>query len=117
MGLSPNWDYTLDTIFKTKGNNFFKDIGIVDAIADGIVSINGLNNVAFGETVIFCLGNKQPVGLILNLDISKVSAVILDNNMEIKPGQIVLRKCELMSVPTGQALLGRVVNLFRYSFR
>jgi len=86
------------------------DIGIVDSIADGIVSINGLNDVAFGETVIFCMGNKKPVGLVLNLDINKVSAVILDNNIGITPGVIVLRNRELMSVPTGQALLGRVVN-------
>jgi len=108
--LSTNWYNTLDSLFKVKGENFFQDIGMVDSIADGIVNITGLNNVAFGETVIFCLGNAQPVGLILNLDINKVSAVILDNNMNIIPGIIVIRTCELMSVPTGQALLGRVVN-------
>jgi len=56
------------------------------------------------------MGNKKPVGLVLNLDINKVSAVILDNNIGITPGVIVLRNRELMSVPTGQALLGRVVN-------
>lgn len=52
----------------------------------------------------------QIAGLVLNLSTEKVSAVVLDKDVDIKPGQHVIRRYNLMSVPTGQALLGRVVN-------
>jgi len=87
----------------------FKDIGIVETISDGIVNIKGLNNVANGEMVIFC-ANINIIGIILNLDNNFVSAIVLNKEYEIKPGQYVIRKYELMSVPTGQELLGRIVN-------
>jgi len=93
-----------------KKHLFFKNIGVVEAIGDGIVSIKGLIDVANGEMISFCVGNHNISGLVLNLEINKVSAVVLDKDVDIKPGQYVIRKYELMSVPTGQALLGRVVN-------
>jgi F-type H+/Na+-transporting ATPase subunit alpha len=88
----------------------FKDLGIVDSISDGIVNIKGLNDVANGEVVLFCTDIGQIPGLVLNLDINIVSAIVLSNDIEIKPGQYVIRKYELMNVPTGQELLGRIVN-------
>jgi F-type H+-transporting ATPase subunit alpha len=89
----------------------FKDIGIVESIGDGIVSIRGLNNVANGEMVFFCISPKiKEQGLVLNLEKNKISAVVLSNDEKIKPGQFVIRTFQLMSVPTGVALLGRVVN-------
>lgn len=89
---------------------FYKDIGIVDAIGDGIVSIKGLNNVANGEMIIFCVGNYKIAGLVLNLSTNRVSAIVLGKDINIKPGHHVIRKYSLMSVPTGQSLLGRVVD-------
>jgi F-type H+-transporting ATPase subunit alpha len=89
----------------------FKDIGIVEAIGDGIVSIKGLTNVANGEMIRFCISEKkQEEGLVLNLEKNKISAVVLSSDEKIKPGQFVIRTFQLMSVPTGSALLGRVVN-------
>lgn len=93
-----------------KNKVLFKDIGIVDTISDGIVNIKGLNDVAYGEMVIFCTSTIEIIGLVLNLDEENVSAIVLNNETEIKPGQYVVRKYELMSVPTGQELLGRIVN-------
>jgi len=93
-----------------KNKILFKDIGIVDTISDGIVNIKGLNDVAYGEMVIFCTSTIEVIGLVLNLDEINVSAIVLNNETEIKPGQYVVRKYELMSVPTGQELLGRIVN-------
>lgn len=93
-----------------KNKVLFKDIGIVDTISDGIVNIKGLNDVAYGEMVIFCTNTVDVIGLVLNLDEINVSAIVLNNETEIKPGQYVVRKYELMSVPTGQELLGRIVN-------
>ena len=70
----------------------FKDIGIVDSISDGIVNIKGLNDVAYGEMVVFCTNTVEVIGLVLNLDEVNVSAIILNNDIEVKPGQYVIRK-------------------------
>ena len=88
----------------------FKDLGIVDSISDGIVNIKGLNDVTYGEMIVICTSTVDVTGIVLNLDETNVSAIILNNEIEIKPGQYVVRKYELMSVPTGQELLGRIVN-------
>jgi len=89
---------------------YFADIGVVESIGDGIVTIVGLDNVANGEMISFCLENESVYGLILNLEEKRVSAVVLGKDTNIKPGHYVTRKYELMSVPTGKALLGRVVD-------
>jgi F-type H+-transporting ATPase subunit alpha len=94
-------------------NNFLRkyyaDIGTVVAVGDGIASIIGLDNVANGEMISFC-GLDQKFGLILNLDEDRVSAVVLGKDNDIRPGQYVSREYELMSVPIGASLLGRVVD-------
>eukprot|EP01123_Difflugia_compressa_P011090 TRINITY_DN42_c0_g1_i3.p1 TRINITY_DN42_c0_g1~~TRINITY_DN42_c0_g1_i3.p1 ORF type:complete len:501 (+),score=41.62 TRINITY_DN42_c0_g1_i3:3850-5352(+) len=88
----------------------FKNFGLVGAIGDGIVKIKGLCDVANGELVYFIAGGKDISGLVLNLEADEVSAVVLTNNFSIKPGHYVIRSFSLLSVPTGQGLLGRVVN-------
>jgi F-type H+/Na+-transporting ATPase subunit alpha len=94
-----------------QNNKLFKDVGIVESISDGIVNIKGLNSVANGEMVLFCTNtNNLITGIILNLDVTFVSAIVLNQEATIKPGQYVIRKYELMSVSTGQELLGRIVN-------
>jgi F-type H+-transporting ATPase subunit alpha len=89
---------------------FFNEIGLVETVADGIVTIHGLAKVANGEMINFCVGAIEIYGLVLNLEATSVSAIVLGLDSEIKPGQYVFRKNVLMSVPTGQGLLGRVVN-------
>ena len=94
---------------------FFNNIGIVESVGDGIVNILGLQNVANGEMVEICiLTNLQGVqtqkALVLNLGPRWVSAVCLSSDFMIKPGQFVTLTNELMSIPVGDALLGRVVN-------
>jgi F-type H+-transporting ATPase subunit alpha len=90
--------------------DFFQDGGLVVSISDGIVGIQGLDNVANGEVIEFLVGSKRVVGMVLNLEPQKVSAVVLGEDSEIKPGQFVVRKFDLMGVPTGESLLGRVVD-------
>src|SRR3984885_10213872 len=99
----------MENLFQ-KNRILFKDLGIVDSISDGIVNIKGLNDVAYGEMIVICTSTVDVTGIVLNLDETNVSAIILNNEIEIKPGQYVVRKYELMSVPTGQELLGRIVN-------
>jgi F-type H+-transporting ATPase subunit alpha len=91
-------------------DNLFLDLGIVISISDGIVGISGLDNVANGEVIEFLAGSKRIVGMVLNLEPEKVSAVVLGDDSDIKPGQYVFRKFDLMGVPVGESLLGRVVD-------
>lgn len=94
---------------------FFKNIGIVESVGDGIVNILGLQNVANGEMVEIYInttlkGPQSQKALILNLGPRWVSAVCLSSDFQIKPGQFVTLTNELMSIPVGDALLGRVVD-------
>ena len=94
---------------------YFKNIGIVESIGDGIVNILGLQNAANGEMVDILLNTsnskvKSYKALILNLGPKWVSAVCLASDNLIKPGQFVILTNELMSIPVGDGLLGRVVN-------
>lgn len=96
--------------------NIFKNIGIVDSVGDGIVNILGLQNAANGEMVEICTNTGGPIttnlkALILNLGTKWVSAVALCPDINIKPGQFVILTNELMNIPVGDALLGRVVDL------
>jgi F-type H+-transporting ATPase subunit alpha len=96
---------------KDLNNTFYEEVGVVLEVGDGIVTISGLSNVAFGE-MIECVipGESSVVGIILNIEFFQVSAVVFSNDIDIKPGYIVIRKYVLMSVPTGRSLLGRIVD-------
>lgn len=86
-------------------------LGLVISVADGIVTISGLHSVSFGEMVEIIIPCKGTIiGMILNIEDHQVSAVIFDNDIDILPGFIVVRKYILMSVPIGSALLGRIVD-------
>jgi F-type H+/Na+-transporting ATPase subunit alpha len=92
-------------------NSYFEELGIVLEVADGIVTISGLYNVAFGEMIDIIVPGADPVvGIILNIENFQVSAVIFSSDIDIVPGYIVMRKYILMSVPTGGSLLGRIVD-------
>lgn len=86
------------------------DIGIVTSVADGIVNILGLKKVAYGETVEIFTHAGPIACLVLNVERKKIGAIILDNDRFVKPGQIVISRDVLLSVPTGEDLLGRIIN-------
>lgn len=91
--------------------NYFDHVGRVLQVGDGIVTISGLSRVAFGEMIeIIIPGGDAVVGIILNIEVKTVSAVVFSNDIDIVPGYIVIRKHVLMSVPTGSSLLGRIVD-------
>lgn len=58
----------------------------------------------------FSVGAEYVSGMVLNLELNKVSAVVLGDDSKIKPGCFVTRRGMLMGVPTGEGLLGRVVD-------
>jgi F-type H+-transporting ATPase subunit alpha len=87
----------------------FSEIGKVINVGDGVASIIGLEQVKSGEMIEFVTANIK--GMALNLNIDTVGVVIFGSERLIKEGDIVRRTGRLMGVPTGQALLGRVVDV------
>ena len=83
------------------------DVGQVLSVGDGIARIYGLDNVRAGEMVEFPGGIK---GMALNLESDNVGVVIFGDDRGIKEGDTVKRLGEIVDVPVGKALLGRVVN-------
>ena len=83
------------------------EIGTVLVVGDGIARIHGLEKVMTNEMVEFENGSY---GLAMNLEEDSVGVVIMGDYLEIKEGQSVKRTGRVLSVPTGDALIGRVVN-------
>jgi F-type H+-transporting ATPase subunit alpha len=83
------------------------EIGTVLTIGDGVARVFGLKNVLAGELVEFESGIK---GMVLNLETNNVGIVVLGSDESIKEGSTVKRTEKIVSVPVGNALLGRVVN-------
>ncbi len=84
-----------------------EEVGKVIYSADGIAKVYGLTNVMAGEMVEFETGEK---GLVFNLETDNVGIVVLGKGSDITEGSSVKRLGKLISVPVGDALLGRVVN-------
>src|SRR5438477_4043499 len=83
------------------------EVGTVISLGDGIARVHGLDKVMAGELIEFPHG---VAGLAMNLDEDQVGAVLLGDYTEIKEGDEVKRTRRIMSVPVGEALIGRVVN-------
>lgn len=84
-----------------------KEVGRVVSVGDGIATIYGLDNVLAGEMVEFPGGLK---GMALNLESDSVGVVIFGNDRGVKEGDTVKRTGEVVRVPVGKGLLGRVVD-------
>lgn len=83
------------------------DTGTVITVGDGIAKIYGLENCMSNELIQF---NDDVYGIALNLEQDFVGAVLLGSDENIKEGDPVKRTGKIISVPVGEALLGRVVN-------
>ena len=84
-----------------------EETGKVIQFSDGIARVYGLNNAMAGEMVEFDTGDK---GMILNLEETNVGVVVLGKGNDIKEGTSIKRLGQLLKVPTGESLVGRVVN-------
>jgi F-type H+-transporting ATPase subunit alpha len=82
-------------------------VGKVLEVGDGIARIYGLSNAMAGEEVRFANG---AAGQVFNLEASSVGVVILGDYLGIREGDEVRRTGQLLSVPCGPALVGRVVD-------
>jgi F-type H+/Na+-transporting ATPase subunit alpha len=83
------------------------EVGTVITLGDGIARVYGLDKVMAGELLSFPHG---VAGIAMNLEEDQVGVVILGEYTEIKEGDEVKRTGRIMSVPVGDALIGRVVN-------
>ncbi len=83
------------------------EVGSVISVGDGIARIHGLEKVMAGEMLSF---PHNVLGIALNLEEDQVGAVLLGEYSEIEEGDVVKRTNTIMSVPVGEALIGRVLN-------
>ena len=83
------------------------EVGTIVSLGDGIARVHGLDKVMAGELIEFPHG---VAGLAMNLDEDQVGAVLLGDFAELREGEQVKRTGKIMSVPVGEALIGRVVN-------
>src|SRR5512136_268057 len=83
------------------------EVGTVLSVGDGIARIHGLERCMAGELVELPHG---VMGLALNLEEDSVGAVLFGESKEIREGDTVKRTRRIMSVPVGEAMVGRVVN-------
>jgi F-type H+-transporting ATPase subunit alpha len=84
-----------------------EEVGVVSDTGDGIAHVEGLPSAMTNELLEFEGG---VLGLALNLDVRDIGVVILGDASMIEEGQPVKRTGEILSVPVGDAFLGRVVN-------
>lgn len=102
----------ISSLIKERIENFeiqvdINEVGKVISIGDGIAKAYGLSNAMAGEMVEFENGVK---GMVLNLEEASVGIVILGEYESIREGMSVKRVGQLLKIPVGDALVGRVVN-------
>ncbi|HEY2548065.1 MAG TPA: F0F1 ATP synthase subunit alpha [Candidatus Acidoferrum sp.] len=83
------------------------EVGAIISVGDGIARVHGLEKVMAGEMLAF---PKNIFGIALNLEEEEVGVVLLGESSELKEGDVVKRTNTIMSVPVGDAMIGRVVN-------
>jgi F-type H+-transporting ATPase subunit alpha len=96
----------------TEEQSVIRTSGLVLSVGDGIARVTDLHDVQAGELVtIFCSQDEIFLkGLALNLEESVVGVVIFGNDRYVQQGDLVIRTFQIVDVPVGPALLGRVVN-------
>ena len=86
----------------------FEETGTVLEVGDGVAHVYGLDNVCANELVEFENGVK---GVALNLEESNVGVILLNNVDKVTENMSVRRTGEIASIPVGEGLLGRVINV------
>ena len=102
----------ISSVIKDQISNFdtkadVAEVGTVLSVGDGIARVYGLDQVQAGEMVEFLGGIK---GMALNLEMDNVGVSIFGDDTGIKEGDTVKRTGEIVDVPVGKELLGRVVD-------
>ena len=86
------------------------EVGTVMSIGDGIARVYGLDKVMSGELLEF---PHNVAGIAMNLEEDQVGVVLMGEYTEVEEGDEVKRTGRIMSVPVGEAMVGRVVEFAR----
>lgn len=86
----------------------FEEVGTVLEVGDGVVHVYGLDNVEANELVEF---ENGVTGVAMNLEESNVGVILMDKVDSVKEGMKVTRTGQIASIPVGEGLLGRVINV------
>jgi F-type H+-transporting ATPase subunit alpha len=102
----------ISSIIKERIENFHSgpeliEVGRVLSVGDGVAKIYGLDDVTMGEMVVFESGLK---GMALNLGEDSVDVVLFGEDRNVHEGMEVRRTRDVVKVPVGKCMLGRVVN-------
>ncbi len=98
-----------------------QEVGVVRSVGDGIAEIDGLSSAQMMEMVVFATTDGLSLqetleqtdalyGLVLNLEEDVVKVVVLGETTRVKEGVRVMRTNRLLSIPVGEAIVGRVVD-------
>ena len=88
----------------------WEEIGRISEVGDGIAKISGLTNVQSQEVLVIEAGEHKIKAVALNLEEDSVGALILGEGSLVKSGQTVKRTKQILSLPVGEQLLGRVID-------
>ena len=94
-------------IVRYKGEIDVSEVGRVLEVGDGIAQVYGLTNAMAGEMLEF---ENGAVGQVFNLEENTIGVAVLGEYLSIREGDTVRGTGELLSVPVGDALIGRVVD-------
>lgn len=97
----------MERIEKFDGGPEFLEIGRVLSVGDGVAKIYGLDDVSMGEKVVFASGVS---GMAMNLEENTVDVVLFGEDRCVSEGMEVRRTRQVIDVPVGKSLLGRVVD-------
>jgi F-type H+-transporting ATPase subunit alpha len=103
----------ISSILKEQIKNYGKSVevsetGTVLSVGDGVARVHGLDTVMAGELVEF---PGENYGMVLNLEEDSVGIVLFGEDKDINEGDTVKRTKTIVQVPTGDAILGRVVDV------
>lgn len=84
-----------------------EEIGTVLTVGDGVAVVSGLENVAYGEIVVFESGVK---GMVQNINRTEVGCILFGSDNDVTQGDRVARTKKTAGVPVGENFIGRIVN-------
>ena len=106
------FDYSLSGAVAGRKPGESVSVGEVRQVGDGIAKIGGLKKIMAGELVVIKpkSGGTTVKGLALNLEETEVGVVLVTESGNVRPGDMVETSGEVLSIPVGKELVGRVVN-------
>ena len=96
-----------DTVESWTPKALAHEVGTVLTVGDGIATVDGLENVTYGEILLFSSGIR---GMVQDLRKEEVGCILFGSDEEISEGSVVRRTGKTAGIPVGEEYIGRVVN-------